>query len=233
MGTSSELFRLLLSQYNREQPEGLTGVEADDWRIKRLFPTQRRVLSILETWLVYHRMIEDDPPVAQCLQTWLNSLIQAGESVALTTELSKTLERLVSSAAYYEAWLFAHIARQTFAVPSNPSPTNKHLKRRKTRDSKHELLRVDASQLAENLCLYESRLYAKIAPRECLEWVNTRTGEPVANLLAFCGIHDKLGAWVKNSILWTDNLARRADVVDLWVKVAEAGRSQRSLCPRD
>ncbi|EKM61468.1 uncharacterized protein PHACADRAFT_112102, partial [Phanerochaete carnosa HHB-10118-sp] len=211
MGTPDELFDQLLDQYHQEQPDSLTGVEADDWRIKRLFPAQRRVLSVFETWLVHHRMVEDDPPVAQRLQTWLNSLVEASENIALASELLKTLERL------------------TFAVPSRPSPASKHSKRRKTRDSKHELLRVDPSLLAENLCLYESRLFSKVAPREFLEWINTRLGDPVANLLTFCNMHDKLGAWVKHSILLTNNLAHRADVVDLWVKVAERCREMHNF----
>lgn len=79
--------------------------------------------------------------------------------------------------------------------------------------------------MAEHLCLYEHMLYAKIRPQECLEWVKVRTGQPVANLLAFCSLHDKVAAWVKQSVLWTDNLGHRADLLDFWIKVAEV-----SLC---
>lgn len=94
-------------------------------------------------------------------------------------------------------------------------------KRRRTKDSKHELLRMDPTILAENLCLYESALYSKFRPQECLEWINARAGDSVVNLLAFCNTHDRLATWVKHSILWTSSLARRADIVDFWIKVAE------------
>lgn len=210
LGTPDQVFDLLLDQYRQEQPEGLTGAEADDWRIKKLYPAQRRIFTVFETWLMRYRMIVDDPSIAQRLQSWLSRLVETGDNVPLASELLKTLERL------------------TFEIPSKPIVATKHAKRRKTRDSKHELLRVDASCLAENLCLNESRLYARIAPRECLEWTHTREGDSVANLLTFCTIHDKLGAWVKHSILWTDTLARRADVVDLWVKVAERCREMHN-----
>ena len=96
-------------------------------------------------------------------------------------------------------------------------------KRRRTRDSKHELLRLDPTLLAENLCLYESTLYSKIRIQECLEWIRTRSGDPVANLLAFCGTYDRLASWVKYSVLWASNLNQRADLVDFWIKVAEVG----------
>ena len=75
--------------------------------------------------------------------------------------------------------------------------------------------------LAENLCLYEYSMYAKIRPQECLNWVKTRIGESVANLLAFCALHDKVAAWVKQSVLWDENVGSRADLLDHWIKVAE------------
>jgi hypothetical protein len=40
-------------------------------------------------------------------------------------------------------------------------------------------------------------------------------------------MHEKLGAWVKMSILNTDVLGKRADVVDYWIKVAEVSLVQR------
>ena len=107
-------------------------------------------------------------------------------------------------------------------MPAEPATTGSPPKRRKnTRDSKHELLRLDPSVLAENLCLYESGLFSKIRRQECLERINARTGDSVANLSAFCSTHDRLASWVKHSVLWTPNLGRRADLVDFWIKVAE------------
>lgn len=43
----------------------------------------------------------------------------------------------------------------------------------------------------------------------------------MANLLAFCALHDKVAAWVKQSVLWTENVGDRADLLDHWIKVAE------------
>ena len=71
--------------------------------------------------------------------------------------------------------------------------------------------------------LYEHRLYTKIRPRECLTWAKSQTGEGVANLSAFVATHDKIAAWVKNSVLANEGLGKRADAVDYWIKVAEVG----------
>ncbi len=89
---------------------------------------------------------------------------------------------------------------------------------------------MDPTVLAEHLCLHEYRYYSKVRPQEGLNWIKTRTGESVANLLAFCALHDKLAAWVKHSILWTDGLGRRADVIELWIKIAEVRPTIDCLC---
>lgn len=75
--------------------------------------------------------------------------------------------------------------------------------------------------IAEQLCLFEHKLYTKIRPQECLNWAKTQSGPSVANLIVFCSTHDKLASWVKMSILNHDVLGKRADVVDFWIKVAE------------
>lgn len=97
MGTPDEVFDLLLSQYYREQPLGLTGSEADCWRMRLLYPTQRRVLAALRTWLVDHRMIEDDPSIARRLQAFLPEVAAPPENAAAAAEVMTTLERLVSA----------------------------------------------------------------------------------------------------------------------------------------
>ncbi len=110
---------------------------------------------------------------------------------------------------------------QTFTPTSAPVQSAKPHKRKKTKDSKNELLRTDPTVLAEQLCLHEHRYYAKIRFQECLDWIKARESRKVGNLFAFCALHDKLAAWVKQSVLWTDALGRRADTVDFWIKVAE------------
>jgi son of sevenless-like protein len=99
-----------------------------------------------------------------------------------------------------------------------------------------DLLKIDYKIIAAQLTVYESGLYAKITPQQCLTYVKTRTGDDVAKLRDFCSTHDKLDAWVKTTIL-SDELdgpgqvtgqvtgqgsRRRAQIIDHWIKVAEA-----------
>ena len=84
---------------------------------------------------------------------------------------------------------------------------------------------MDATEVAQQLTLFEHRLYQKIRPHECLNWAKTQKGETVANLTSFCATHDKLAAWVKMSVLSNDGLGKRADTIDFWIKVAEVSRS--------
>ena len=52
--TAERIYELLLERYNLKVPEDLSPAELDDWRTRRLLPTQRRVLLIFKTWLVDH-----------------------------------------------------------------------------------------------------------------------------------------------------------------------------------
>lgn len=96
-------------------------------------------------------------------------------------------------------------------------------KRKKPKAHKNDILRLNSGDIAEQLCLLEHKLYSKIRPQECLNWVKTQSGESVANMVTFCATHDKLVAWVKMSILNAEVMGRRADTVDFWIKVAEVG----------
>ncbi|KAI0690763.1 ras guanine nucleotide exchange factor domain-containing protein [Cytidiella melzeri] len=211
MGTADEVFDLLLRRYYLESPAAIAPSELDEWKARCLLPSQRRVLSIFTTWLEEHSMVEDDPPIARRLQNFLAEITAPAENVVHAQKVMMTLERL------------------TFAVPIAPQTTIKPPKRRRTRDSRHELLRLDPATIATNLCLYEHALYAKVRPQECLNWVKTRTGDPVANLSAFCALHDKVAAWVKQTVLWSENVGSRADLLDFWIKVAEKSRTMRNF----
>jgi len=97
-------------------------------------------------------------------------------------------------------------------------------KARKSKVHKNDLLKLDSSDIAEQLTLREFGLYLKITPQECLTYVKTKKGSAVANLVEFCSTHDKLASWVKTSVFNNDLLSKRADTVDFWIKVAEVWR---------
>lgn len=111
---------------------------------------------------------------------------------------------------------------QTFAVPTTPlSATLVHKRRKTTKSGKNDLLKVEHTLLAEHLCLYEHKLYSKLHSQHCLDPGKKGSGATLSSLYAFCATHDKLASWVKASILHTQTVPKRADMVDHWIKVAE------------
>jgi son of sevenless-like protein len=125
------------------------------------------------------------------------------------------------------------ISFQTFADPSVPEaivlPTKKWKKMRK--GDVLELVRMDPLEIAQHLSLLELDLYRKIRPQECFLWSKTKEGDTVKNIRSFCATHDRLADWVKCSILEIPVLGKRANVVDLWIRVAEV-RCNGLVIPR-
>jgi son of sevenless-like protein len=207
--TSTDVFDLLVAQYELEAPPNLTEEEFEHWRREKLRPTQKRVLTVLTMWLEEYDLLNQDPEVAPKLQDFL-SLIVTPASLALTARhMLKSLERLT----------FAEpVALEAIVLPS------KKWKKARKGDNP-ELVRVDPMDLAQHLSLFESTLYRKIRAQECFLWTKTKEGDTVKNIQAFCATHDMLADWVKCSILEVDVLGKRANVLDFWIRVAEKCRS--------
>ncbi|KAJ7610925.1 ras guanine nucleotide exchange factor domain-containing protein [Roridomyces roridus] len=205
--TANQLFDMLVARYRMERPENLTEDQAQEWRERMQIPTQSRTLNLFTMWLQDHRMLEEEPHIANRLTDFLTQITQP-QSLALTAKL-----------------ILRSIEDLTFAEPTAPSPTVPPRKRRKSKNlGKTDLWRLDPSDIAEQLALLEFKRYVKITAQECISYAKTQTGKPVENLCAFCATHDKLAAWVKTSILTNEALGRRADTVDFWIKVAEKCR---------
>ncbi|KAF7337603.1 hypothetical protein MSAN_02233600 [Mycena sanguinolenta] len=205
--TANQLFDLLVARYYMERPENLTDAQAEEWREKMQLPTQRWTLTLFTMWLQDHRLLEEEPHIAQRLTDFLTKIVQP-QSLALTAKL-----------------IIRKIEDLTFANPSNASPTVPPRKRRKSKNHKNDLLKLDSTDIAEQLALLEFKLYAKLTSHECISYAKTQTGKQVENLTSFCATHDKLAAWVKTSILMNEALGKRADTVDFWIKVAEKCRN--------
>ncbi|KAJ7755059.1 ras guanine nucleotide exchange factor domain-containing protein [Mycena maculata] len=204
--TANQLFDLLVARYHMERPESLTEEQAAEWRERMQIPTQSRTLTLFTMWLQDHRLLEEEPHIAQRLTDFLTQIVQP-QSLALTAKL-----------------IIRSIEDLTFANPAGASPTVPPRKRRKSKNHKNDLLRLDPTDIAEQLALLEFKLYVKLTPQECISYAKTQTGKPVENLVKFCATHDKLAAWVKTSILTNETLGKRADTVDFWIKVAEKCR---------
>ncbi|KAG7099854.1 hypothetical protein E1B28_001661 [Marasmius oreades] len=205
--TANDLFEMLVDHFCTDPPSELTEAEFEDWKEKNLHSRQSMVLTIFSMWLEESRMLEEEPQIATPLTAFLNH-------IKSPNPLASQGQRIVES-----------IKRLTFTTPSNNLPplSSKGNKRRK--DPKNDLLRLEYADVAEQLCLLEFNHYSKITPQECIRYAKTQTGKPVEHLGTFCSTHNKIAAWVTTSVLDSTVLARRADTVDFWIKVAEKCRS--------
>ncbi|KIJ22186.1 hypothetical protein PAXINDRAFT_178279 [Paxillus involutus ATCC 200175] len=95
--------------------------------------------------------------------------------------------------------------------------------------SENDVLAWDPDDVAEQVSVLMHDLYAVIRPRECLNWVKARTLTDVACLRRFFDVHDQIAMWVQKSILSHDNLARRAEALDFWIRVAEKCHSLQNF----
>ena len=98
-------------------------------------------------------------------------------------------------------------------------PDSDHARARRI-DSLGLMTPIDKTVLAQQLTLYESRLYLRITPRACLNWP-TKAREATASISAFSATSDKLSDWVKFTILNESDPFLRGDVIDHWIEIAE------------
>ncbi|KAG6810911.1 hypothetical protein H0H92_009841 [Tricholoma furcatifolium] len=193
--TADKLFDLLVETYEMDPPKDLTPAESDGWK-KHLVTTQTRVLEVFTLWLTDHRLLQDDAHIARRLTEFLRG-IQSPPLASAARLLGRQIDRL------------------TFSIHSPTSP--KRTKKSKTH--KNDLTRIDPVDIAEQLTLIESERYVKVTPKECVLYYDKSA--PIPNLLEFCSNLDKIGSWVKTTILTTAALGKRAQIVEHWVKVAE------------
>jgi son of sevenless-like protein len=94
--TATEVFDLLVAQYELDLPPNLSEEEFEQWKREKLRPTQKRVLTVLTMWLEEYDLLNQDPEVAPKLQDFL-CLISSPPTLALTAKhILRSLERLVS-----------------------------------------------------------------------------------------------------------------------------------------
>lgn len=94
--TATEVFDLLISQYELDVPPNLSEDQFEQWKREKLRPTQKRVLTVLTMWLEEYDLLNQDAEVAPKLQDFLG-LVISPPALALTAKhMLKSLERLVS-----------------------------------------------------------------------------------------------------------------------------------------
>ncbi|KAF8504290.1 ras GEF [Hysterangium stoloniferum] len=205
---ADRVIELLIDRYEMDAPTDLVEEQFNEWKLQKLRPTQARVLHVFFVWVDQYGLMEDDPQVVRRLREFLELVNSPSPHAQIARKILTSIEQYVN------------INIRPFAPVMTPRRRASKVKN----GYKNDFLRIDHNELARQLTLYEARLYLKIRPHECITWGSNQKGEGVRNLRPFVSTSDKLAAWVKMSVLNNDALGKRADTIDMWIKVAEKCR---------
>ncbi|EJD54482.1 ras GEF [Auricularia subglabra TFB-10046 SS5] len=234
--TTAEIFyELLEERYRMDHPPELNDDQFQEWRQKKQKPAQTRVLVVMREWLEEHNLLHEDPNIGPKLRDFL-TLVKSPPAQALTAKQTlQSLDRLQSTPP-----------KDPYEATTRPGTIQQRLGRRANKSLGTDILKIDAVLLAQQLTLYEARLYSRVRASECLAYsraggINNGLitlkgdkggGAPIGsmqNLIAFCATNDKLANWVKMSVLERDGLGKRADTIDHWIRVAEKCRQLQNI----
>ena len=94
--TATEVFDLLVAQYELDAPPNLSEEEFKQWRREKLRPTQKRVLTVLTMWLEEYDLLNQDPEIPPRLQGFLFHIVSPPALALTAKHMLRSLERLVS-----------------------------------------------------------------------------------------------------------------------------------------
>ena len=93
---AEEIFDLLVMQFNIPHPSGLSLKELEQWKEKKLKPTRRRVLTVLQVWADDYGLLQDDPHLARRIVDFVSNITSPPSLASTARDVLKSLERYVS-----------------------------------------------------------------------------------------------------------------------------------------
>lgn len=93
--TAEEVFDLLFAQFQINHPITLGPKEVEQWKEKKLGPTRRRVLTVLQVWIDECYLLQDDHYLARRIVDFI-SPITTGPLANSARDILRSLERYVS-----------------------------------------------------------------------------------------------------------------------------------------
>ncbi|EJD54484.1 ras GEF [Auricularia subglabra TFB-10046 SS5] len=213
--TAEDVFSSLEQHFNIVAPDGLDESQMQRWLEERAKPVQLRVLEVLRCWLEEHHMLQEDAEIASRMQEFLAQIRSPPAAALSARQILLSMERLISSPGE--------------TVPIAPAFPSVSRRRARPQQPVNDIFKIDALVLAQQLTIHESLLYSRIRPQECVRYLKDQKGPGTTHLRAFCGTNDKIAALVKSTVLDIDNLHKRADALEYWIKVASKCHSMNNI----
>ncbi|KAI8912742.1 ras guanine nucleotide exchange factor domain-containing protein [Gorgonomyces haynaldii] len=213
-GTAEQLFDELIGRFMMEPPDGLTPDEVRIWVDKKLQPVQIRVCNAFKAWLENHWIESKDDGCLDNIYSFASGpMMQAQPTLA--TRLQELVSKRISSDVYGTANVTPKMKRliRTEDVPTPLLPKN--LKR-------FTLYDLDPTEIARQLTLMESNIFAKIQPIELMkqEW-SKKENSLAVNVRQMTQMSTKITGWVVSKILSETDVKRRANCLKFFIKIAD------------
>ncbi|RDH19580.1 ras GEF [Aspergillus niger ATCC 13496] len=230
-----ELFEILLQRLNMPPPPGLTDSDLSRWTEQKQKTVRFRVINILKTWLERYWM---EPPTESTMDflRHIHAQIQPLTNVPTCSQLLTIIEHRLKG----QDILKRYMTPPNSTVPKPLTPRNM---------KKLKFLDLDPMELARQLTIIESRLFARIKPTECLNksWqkkdtdrppsvpasrrTSTSTTSSTSSIERTTGVNatilhsNQLANWVGEMILAQDEMKKRVSLIKQIVNIADNCRS--------
>jgi hypothetical protein len=196
-----DLFELLVRKYAETFSEGDAGdINQDRVRLK--------ILSFFRNWVdkFFHDW-EEFPELLGKYRKWLSNDV-LGAQAKVGQQLGDAVERKTLRNGTTRA-------ENMFDEPA-PKPVIPPFGFSKVTD-------VDATEIARQFCLVESRLFQSIKPKEYLGkgWESKNKDVIAPNLSAFINHFNRMGNWVAATVVEAPDDKKRSQVIEYWIKVAD------------
>ena len=93
--TAEEVLDRLMEQFEITPPAGLEPNELEQWKEKRLRPTRRRILTVLQVWTDEYGLLQDDHHLAPRIVNFVSTITSPLPLANAAREVLKSLERYV------------------------------------------------------------------------------------------------------------------------------------------
>ena len=94
--TAEEVLDHLFEQFHITPPTDLSSNELEQWKERRLRPTRRRVLTVLQVWADEYGLLQDDHHLAPRVVNFVSAITSPLPLANAAREVLKSLERFVS-----------------------------------------------------------------------------------------------------------------------------------------
>ncbi|PWY99569.1 hypothetical protein BCV70DRAFT_223969 [Testicularia cyperi] len=212
--TTQTLLDLLTQRFHILPPAGLSDDELTLWSEKKQVPIRLRVFNVLKSWLETHFYEgEDDIYLEQVRKFAVEEMGEAASMKAPSQHLLRLVERRQGEGEQ-------QIRKMVLPHSAPPPILPKNIKKLK-------LLEIDPLELARQLTLIESRLYNAVKPAECLGLKWTKPGNEIhaRHIMESINTHNRISAWVAETILQQEDLKRRAALIKHFISIADRCRS--------